>query len=211
MARGSGPRTYNVGGKGPFGSTIRPVGYEREAKGYIVVKIAPSPAVPGSKDNWRLKHVVVWEKASGKRLPKGWVVMFADGDRRNFDPNNLVAVPRELVGVLNSGPKWHDGDSLRAAVELARLKRGIVDAEMSARHVCGVCGREFTPDIRSGLKFAPQRTCRECLDKGLRSPKSYGLDTCPECGREFERRSPRNVYCSKECWSAAYYRRRRLR
>lgn len=185
-----------------------PVGTERVSKGYVVVKVQENPSRPGSKDNWRLKQVVAWEKANGMPVPAGHMVMFADRDRENFDPENLVAVPRCLIGAMNGGPKWHDRESLEAAVALARLRCGLADAVRRGA-VCGVCGREFEPDLNVGANR--QRTCRECLDKGLRSPKDYGVRTCPQCGRSFRARSARSEYCSVECRSKAERMRRKAR
>lgn len=47
--------------------------------------------------------------------------------------------------------------------------------------------------------YVPERTCRECLDRGLRAPKEYGWKTCPECGTRFRARSARATYCSEGC------------
>lgn len=176
----------------------KPIGYEKESQGYIIVKVRENPSKPGTKDNWRLKHVMTWEESNGTELPEGFVVLFADGDRRNFDPDNLVAVPRRLVGIINSGPKWHDRQSLDAAVALAKLKNRANDLA-NGKAVCGVCGKEFKPDIRPGKRGASQRTCRECLSKGLRSRKEYGSAVCPSCGREFRKSSASHAFCSKGC------------
>ena len=194
-----------IGGRGPYGKTMRPVGSEYIGKdGVPMVKVREWPSRPGSKDNWRLKNVVVWERSRGLALPSGWIVIFCDGDRSNFAPENLKAVPRRLIGVMNSGPAWSDRPSCEAAAAVAMVKVSASDAVSKPRR-CGVCGREFTPDNRSGMQAKRnQRTCRECLDKGLRAPKDYGEKACPVCGRRFAARSARSVYCSKECRSKAY-------
>lgn len=189
----------------------KPIGYERDSgKGYVLVKVREDPEVPGSKDNWEMKHVLVWERSRGLRLPGGWLVLFCDGDRSNLDPANLKAVPRAIIGVMNNGPAWCDRASCEAAVALAMVKRGVDAAKRSRRHVCGVCGREFEPDNHEQGKYV-QRTCRECLDKGLRSPKEYGERVCPVCGRRFAARSARSTYCSVECREEWYRRNRRCR
>lgn len=136
------------------------------------------------------------------------MVLFCDGDSRNFDPANLKAVPRSLIGTLNSGPRWSDRETLESAVALAGMRRAASDIANAPRR-CGVCGREFTPDNRCGTRSRRgQRTCRECLDAGLRAPKDYGAAACPRCGREFRRASSRQVYCSPECRRASYVRRK---
>ncbi len=66
---------------------IHPVGAERlnKQRGFIQVKVA-QPNV------WKDKHLVIWEKAHGAR-PKGYFIMFIDGDKSNCCLENLKAVP----------------------------------------------------------------------------------------------------------------------
>ena len=148
-----------------------PVGTERPSKdGYVVIKFRDDATVPMSKDNWKLKHVWAWEQANGP-LPEGYNVYFADGDNRNFDPANLVAVPRRLVGVMNnlraSGVTWHDAQTLEAVVHLAEIRVAQNDLTASAPRVCAICGRTFTNATRrKGAVNAT--TCPECVEAGLR-------------------------------------------
>lgn len=73
----------------------RPVGSERVSKdGIVEVKIAD----PGT---WRSKHRVLWEQHHGRQVPKGHIVVFADGNRRNFDIDNLVLISRRENVVFN--------------------------------------------------------------------------------------------------------------
>ena len=149
-----------------------PVGTERVSKdGYIVVKVREEAAVPMSKDNWKLKHVHVYEQAHGS-VPDGCSVYFADGDRRNFDPGNLVAVPRKLVGIMNdpSMPRWHDAESLKACVALAELKSAQARVMARAVRTCGVCGARFVPDEAHVASGATKiRTCPACLAAGRKA------------------------------------------
>lgn len=187
----------------------RPVGYERDTgKGYTLVKVREDAEVPGSKDNWVPKHVLVWERTRGLRLPDGWLVLFCDGDHSNLDPSNLKAVPRDLIGIMNGGPAWSDRATLEAAIATAMLVKATAEANLRPRK-CGVCGKTFTPDIRSTKRGVQQRTCRECLDKGLRAPKDYGWITCPTCGSRVRRRSASQRYCSPACCEKACRERRR--
>ena len=188
-----------------------PVGSEREQKGYVIVKVRDLPGTQQSRDNWRFKHIVEWERANGTSLPDGWTVLFADRDTRNFAPENLVAIPKTLMGILNTGPKWHDRATLDAAVALAKLKHGTADV-LAAPRRCGVCGREFVPDRRFGMKQAQRQvTCRECLDKGLRAEKDYGTRVCPACGGAFKAHGSRATYCSKACREKAYSEKSKAR
>jgi hypothetical protein len=72
----------------------RPIGSERvESDGYVVVKMA-HPNI------WRHKHLAVWEAANGM-IPKGHVVIFADGDKTNFELKNLLLVSRRELCLMN--------------------------------------------------------------------------------------------------------------
>lgn len=173
-----------------------PVGTERETKGYVVVKVSEEATRPQSKDNWKLKHVHIWEQANGP-LPKGWVVLFADRDTRNFDPGNLVAVPRTYIAQLNSH-EWHDRETLEAAINCVRLKLAITDAKNRPRP-CGVCGRTFAPrDVNRRQK---NNTCPECRAQGKKSYEMHGVAgeaQCAVCGRTFTRDKKSQVRC-REC------------
>lgn len=80
--------------KGHVPADHRPVGSEglRE-DGYVWVKIA-EPNV------WRQKHVVQWEALHGPR-PLKHAVIFADGNKQNFHPDNLLLVSRQELAVMN--------------------------------------------------------------------------------------------------------------
>jgi hypothetical protein len=104
-----------------------PLGSERiSADGYVEIKY--SKASGPSKNRWKGKHVLIWEKANGPK-PKGHAVVFADGNRRNFKLGNLVLVSRKELAVLN-----HNGmlsskneDITKTAMNIARLKVLIAD------------------------------------------------------------------------------------
>lgn len=193
---------------GSRNTRARPVGAERVSQGYVIVKVAPETRVPQSKDNWAYKHVLAWEAANGP-LPAGHVVMFGDHDRRNFDPGNLVAVPKRLVARLNapSTPSWEDADGLRAAIAWCELNTAICEAEAATPRACGVCGREFVPERPGASRESAYRlvqTCPECLAAGRRSKGTHPVKfvaRCAVCGREFgaERKGQRRC---RECIAA---------
>lgn len=206
QANGKSTRASHGGGR-----KSRPVGSEYVGKdGYVMYKFAPNPTVPGSKDNWKLKHVWVYEQEHGS-VPEGCNVYFADGDRRNFDPENLVAVPRRVLGVLSNpsrGYEWHDAEGLKACIAHAQLDVGITDRMMSMPRRCKVCGREFVVDAETHPGNRPQargmRTCPTCLAAGRRSPYNgddAGVGVCKVCGRTFVKNSPKRTRCD-ECAEA---------
>lgn len=93
----SGQPSWNKGKKGIGGGgstrfkkgqrphNYKPLGSERvNGEGYVDVKIA-EPNV------WKTKHRLIWEEVNGP-IPKDHVVIFGDGNRRNFALDNLLLV-----------------------------------------------------------------------------------------------------------------------
>lgn len=179
------------------GRTYRPVGYERVGPhGRIVVKVADKPTVPGSKDNWRLKHHIVYEEAFGP-IPEGHTVMLADGDPLNLDPENLVAVPSRCLAYLASHFEWHDRETLEAAVNLTLLNIAVNDLKNKPRP-CAICGKVFAPEYRSNRLV---KTCPECGAKGRKHVVfrgSCGEAECAVCGKTFNRNKSNQRRCP-EC------------
>ena len=189
---GTARRNSHGGGK-----PSKPIGSEKLGKdGYIMVKVREWPDRPCSKDNWRFKHHVVYEQHHGP-IPEGHIVLFADKDKRNFDPGNLVAIPRKLIGVLNQGYKWNDAETLKAAISCAMLDVAIVDAKNMPRR-CQTCGREFVPNYRTNSII---RTCPECVSQGCKNytkREVHGEAQCPVCGKTFTRFRKSQRRC-REC------------
>lgn len=74
---------------------IKPVGSTRicSKDGYVIVKVAmPS--------EWRLMHIVEWEKHHGP-IPEGHRLWFRDNDRTNWHIDNLMLITRAQGAVLN--------------------------------------------------------------------------------------------------------------
>lgn len=85
--------------KGHKPKNWKPVGSERiDTEGYTLIKVSNS----GIKHKmWALKHRIVWEQHHKKKIPRGSVIIFADGDRSNLSIENLICVTREELKVLN--------------------------------------------------------------------------------------------------------------
>jgi hypothetical protein len=93
----------------------RPVGDEvLRTDGYVWVKIA-------ELNKWRQKHVLIWESENGPR-PKKHVIIFGDGNRCNFNPDNLILVSQAQLVRLNQKKLIHND------VELT--KTGIIIADI---------------------------------------------------------------------------------
>lgn len=77
----------------------KPIGTERISKdGYIERKI--NDDMPLQK-RWRAVHIIEWEKLNGP-LPKGFALVFIDGNKQNTDPSNLELVSRAELMKRNS-------------------------------------------------------------------------------------------------------------
>jgi hypothetical protein len=94
----------------------RPVGSERiNAYGYAEVKVR-------NPKKWKAKHILVWEEANGK-VPKGHVVIFADGDKTNFALSNLLLVSRSELAVMNRrGLIYGCADATKAGKVIADIR-----------------------------------------------------------------------------------------
>lgn len=102
--------------KGNITYNTRPVGSERYGKDFYVQIKTQEP------NKWELKHKVIYEKAHGK-LEKGYVVIFADGDIYNFDIDNLIAIKRSELLIMNQKKliKKDNPDLTKTGINIAKL------------------------------------------------------------------------------------------
>lgn len=97
--KGTHPKTVGRMGetqykKGNLPHNTKPIGYERITKnGYIEVKIAERPNRKTGEKNFKAKHHLVWEKVNGP-VPKGYILIFLDGNPKNYDIENLALISR---------------------------------------------------------------------------------------------------------------------
>lgn len=147
----------------------RPLLNVRDADGYLHIKVAPRNT-EYSMQNWIPLSEFVWMQANGRDFPDGHHAVFADHDNRNFDPDNIVAVPDDVYPIVTGGGKrarslpYYDRESLETAILHARVIRERTRLER-ASHTCKVCGKTFD------ARYKHQVTCDECLSKGLRAPR----------------------------------------
>ena len=101
--------------KGNIPQNYKPVGTERITEdGYTEIKVK-DPNV------WKLKHRIIYEEHYGE-IPKGYVVMFLDRDKSNFDINNLILISRNQLKTLNQNDLIKDDPEL--------TKSGIILADL---------------------------------------------------------------------------------
>jgi hypothetical protein len=83
--------------KGNIPYNYREIGTERVNKnGYIEVKIQDGAL----NNNWEFKHRYIYEQHYGK-IPKGYKVIFLDGNINNFSIDNLKAVSSHEELIMN--------------------------------------------------------------------------------------------------------------
>ncbi|PSA91505.1 HNH endonuclease [Bacillus atrophaeus] len=101
--------------KGQRALNYRPIGSERvSVDGYIEIKIAN----PGK---WRLKHLVLWEKANGP-VPKGHCLLFLDGNKLNVTLDNLQLITRsQLIRMNQNGLISKDADLTKTGTVIAEI------------------------------------------------------------------------------------------
>ncbi len=75
-------------------SNARPVGDERiDMNGYTYIKVK-------QPNKWVLKHRWLYEKEKGE-IPKGYNLIFADGNKQNLNLDNLILVSNSELFIMN--------------------------------------------------------------------------------------------------------------
>jgi len=108
--------------KGHKPQTWVPIGSERITKdGYIQIKVQDGKF----QHNWKGKHIIIWEEHNGS-VPPGHVVIFGDGNKRNFDIDNLILVSRAQLVILNKNRLiQNDTELTKTGIIIADIYRKI--------------------------------------------------------------------------------------
>ena len=125
----------NKGKKGMFGfhgnktsfkpgqlpPSTAPIGTEKVlSDGYAWVKINQYPKAKRCV-NWRQKHRIIYEEHYGP-IPLNHYVVFLDGNRSNFDINNLECISkREMLYLNKLGFEFSNQELSRTAIQMARM------------------------------------------------------------------------------------------
>lgn len=101
--------------KGHIPADHKEVGYERiNVDGYIEIKVK-EPNV------FKLKHRFIYEQQHGK-IPKGHKVIFADGNKFNLDPNNLILVSCSEELIMNRNKlRYKEAELTKTGVLIAKV------------------------------------------------------------------------------------------
>ena len=102
--------------KGSVPKNHKPVGSERidSKDGYVLIKTA-------EPRTWLLKHVVLWEKHNGP-VPKGYKIIFLDGDITNITIENLAMVSNQEMLMANRlGLRYKDKELTEVGINIAKV------------------------------------------------------------------------------------------
>lgn len=105
--------------KGHRPDTWVPVGTEVDRGGSVYVK-AKDIQYARQHENWRPKSHMVWEAVNGP-VPEGCLIVFKDGDTRNFDITNLECVTRAENATMNHGGYRFKGESFDTGRLIAQV------------------------------------------------------------------------------------------
>lgn len=107
------PRKYDENGDVIW--LEKPIGSERvDKKGYTLVKTK----VPNT---WEYKQRVIWKEIHGE-IPNKHIIIFADGNKSNFDINNLICVSRNELRQLNLHRlKKDDAELTKTGLNIAKI------------------------------------------------------------------------------------------
>lgn len=109
--------------KGQKPATVRPIGSERVDKDGII-------QIKANETKWMSKHKYIWESENGP-VPNGHVVIFANGDKRDFSLDNLVCVSRRQLVMINKNKLiTKDEELTKTGVLLTELLLTIKDRDV---------------------------------------------------------------------------------
>lgn len=102
-------------------TNIDPVGTEKVlSDGYVWIKIDDKPKAK-KQENWKQKHRMIYEELHGP-IPEGHYIIFLDGNRKNFDPDNLAAVSKAEHARMNQLKlRFSDAELTRTGLGIARI------------------------------------------------------------------------------------------
>jgi len=105
--------------KGNRPHNYRPVGSERiTVDGFVEIKIA-------DPNKWDLKSRVIYQEKYGK-IPKGYKIIYLDGNRLNLDINNLRAVSYEEELIMNTkGYRFNNAELTNTGHILSQIESKI--------------------------------------------------------------------------------------
>ena len=83
----------------------------------------------GEPNQWVLKHRKVWEDHHGP-IPKGYSIVFLDGDKTNYDISNLACLSKNEIARMNQNHLFtSNADLTKSGIGLTKLTNKIREVE----------------------------------------------------------------------------------
>lgn len=86
-----------------------------DAEGYLYIKVNEKGKRYGRDGKWQRYHHIVWENAHGP-IPDGYMVMFLDKDRTNFDLDNLQLVSKSELSTINKNSLYQNNRDINLSL-----------------------------------------------------------------------------------------------
>lgn len=103
--------------KGNIPYKIKPIGTETT----VYEKGVKTTYIKVDKNKWKRKQVYIWEQHYGKK-PESDVIVFLDGNRDNFDINNLEKITRHESNIMAGNKAYFKDKELnKTSIEIAKL------------------------------------------------------------------------------------------
>ena len=114
-------------GENSFSASALPIGSEVKKNGIVHVKISDKPFE--RKDRWKSKNRIVYEREKGE-IPTGCSIIFLDGNKSNFDIENLYCADNRVMACL-ARENWYkkNGELTLTAIKCAELMCKIKESE----------------------------------------------------------------------------------
>ncbi|SIQ14665.1 HNH endonuclease signature motif containing protein [Marinobacterium stanieri] len=111
---------------------ITPMYTERTNKsGYIEIKVPIANPYNKQKTRYMPKHRWLWMQKHGD-IPRTHAVIFKDGDRTNFDDDNLALVTRRQLSMLNIRNYFEAPAELKESIwHLVMLESAVIGSELA--------------------------------------------------------------------------------
>ena len=133
-------------GKKPSPETIEKIKGTWFKKGHLPHNTLPIGAIVKNsdgymqqkfgEDDWRLLHLKTWEDAHGP-VPKGYCVIFLDGDTTNYRLENLALISQRENVVLNHHKlRCSDPELTKTGIKIAKLRIALIDKNKKGNRKC---------------------------------------------------------------------------
>lgn len=94
------------------------VGAESVKEGVVIIKQADG--------SWKRKSHIVWEQHHGRPVPKGCKIIQVDGNKQNFDIDNLILVDSAVLMRMNRQNRFNaDADITKCGVLISQIEQEI--------------------------------------------------------------------------------------